>query len=167
MVSTEIATLCRFVRAVCPGQPWDEFTTEAWELILPRDYAYEECRQAVIEIKRRRARNADPRQRVPFIDPEDVMAEVRRARADQADRERIRVLRDPARYRAEVDAADATLAARIEAHRSERAAIDAGCRSGRGHGEGDGAIVGQIVARTGRPGLALGTVPPPGYGDPS
>lgn len=104
MTSTEVALLCRLVRAAAPGQPWDEHTAEAWELIVPPDYSLDECRAAVITIVRRGER---------FIDPGAVIAEVKRVRADAAERERIHVLLDPARYRAQVEAADAECVAKI------------------------------------------------------
>ncbi len=106
MNAVEITALCRFVRAACPSQPWDEHTAEAWEIIIPPDYALEECQAAVVTIVRRGER---------FIDPGIIIAEVRRVRADAADREHTRIVLDPDAYRAEVEAADAAFLAKLAA----------------------------------------------------
>jgi hypothetical protein len=98
VTAAEVALLCRFVRAACPSQPWDEYTAEAWEIILPPGYTLDECRDAVVTIVRRGAR---------FIDPGAVITEVRRLRDDAAERGKIAILRDPAAYRAAIEAADA------------------------------------------------------------
>jgi hypothetical protein len=104
MTSTEVALLCRFIRAACPSQAWDEHTAEAWELILPPDYSLDECRAAVITVVRRGS---------AFIDPAAVIAEVKRVHADDAERERTAMLLDPGRYRADVAAADAAFARKL------------------------------------------------------
>jgi len=115
VTSTEVALLCRFVRAACPGQQWDEYTAEAWELILPPDYSLDECRAAIVAIVCQGAR---------FIDLGAVVAEVRRTRAEAAERKRIRVLLDPGAYRAEVEAADAAFLRKLAA-RTGSAALKA------------------------------------------
>lgn len=49
MNAAEILQLCRFVKACCPSQVLDEFTPQAWTLILGR-YDYSDAKQAVAEL---------------------------------------------------------------------------------------------------------------------
>ena len=106
MTAAEVVLLCRFVRAACPGQPWDEYTAEAWEILLPRDFTLEECRAAVVAIVRRGDR---------WVDPGVVIAEVRRVRADAAERERTRIALDADAYRADIAARDAAFMRKLAA----------------------------------------------------
>lgn len=49
MNAAEILQLCRFVKACCPSQVLDEFTPQAWGLILGR-YDYADAKQAVADL---------------------------------------------------------------------------------------------------------------------
>lgn len=49
MNAAEILQLCRFVKACCPSQVLDEYTPQAWAVILGR-YDYADAKQAVAEL---------------------------------------------------------------------------------------------------------------------
>ena len=49
MNAAEVLQLCRFVKACCPSQVLDEFTPQAWAVILGR-YDYADAKQAVAEL---------------------------------------------------------------------------------------------------------------------
>jgi hypothetical protein len=123
-----------------PAQQWDEFTADVWTEIIPADFTLDECRAAVVIIKRRQQ----------WVDPSAIVAEVRLARRHAAEAEHLHVLLDPFAYRTEiVKAADAAL----EAKRAAFAAEDA-------------AIVAKIAARADRPERRLRAISPPDYDGP-
>ena len=70
MSPEEAVALCRFTAACCPAQKFDEFTPDAWGLILA-DIRFEDAKVAVVEIKRSST----------WVDPSDIIAEVRKVRA--------------------------------------------------------------------------------------
>lgn len=76
MTEDEVVLIARYVRAVCPQQKIDEFTSDAWEdFLLP--YSVAETRAAV---HRHVARgNA-------FISVGEIVAEIRKARSDRLSR---------------------------------------------------------------------------------
>jgi hypothetical protein len=49
--ANEAIMLCRFVKAACPQQAIDEYTPDAW-LILLEPFRYEDCKQAAVELAR-------------------------------------------------------------------------------------------------------------------
>lgn len=69
MNETEIAKLLRFVHALCPAQKFDEFTPDAWELVLG-DVPFDDARDALKTLG----------QKLRFIAPSDIAQEVRRVR---------------------------------------------------------------------------------------
>jgi hypothetical protein len=111
----EVAILCRFVAAVSPAQQWDEFTVDAWAMVLPADFTLEECRAAVMVIKRRRQ----------WVDPSDIVAEVRLARRPAAEARHLHeLIGGPDAYRAHIEDANAVADAAL-ARISDRTGIDA------------------------------------------
>ena len=66
--------LCAFTSACCPAQKFDEFTPDAWGLIL-EDIRFEDAKVAVVEIKKRST----------WVDPSDIIREVRKVRAKRID----------------------------------------------------------------------------------
>lgn len=73
MTEDEVVLITRYVRAVCPQQKIDEFTSDAWEEFL-LTYSVDETRAAV---HRHVARgNA-------FISVGEIVAEIRKARSDR------------------------------------------------------------------------------------
>ena len=70
MSPEEAIVLCRFTAACCPSQRIDEYTPNAWALILA-DIRFEDAKTAVVEIKKRST----------WVDPSDIIAEVRKVRA--------------------------------------------------------------------------------------
>lgn len=70
MTLEEAVLLCRFTAACCPAQKFDQFTPDAWGLILA-DVRFEDAKDAVVEIKKRST----------WVDPSDIISEVKRVRA--------------------------------------------------------------------------------------
>lgn len=70
MTPEEAVRICAFTSACCPAQKFDEFTPDAWGLILA-DIRFEDAKVAVVEIKKRST----------WVDPSDIIAEVRKVRA--------------------------------------------------------------------------------------
>jgi hypothetical protein len=75
MNSQQAAVLCRYVRALCPQQKFDEYTPDAWHDVL-RDYLLEEARTAAATIASRQ----------PFVSPGEIATEIRRMHADRLGR---------------------------------------------------------------------------------
>lgn len=78
MTLDETADLLRTIRAICPAQAQDEFTPEAWNLVLD-DIAMPDAMAAV----RRIARSTDTKPL--WIDPRQILNEVRRVRTARLD----------------------------------------------------------------------------------
>jgi hypothetical protein len=75
MNATASTVLCRFVKAACPQQKFDEYTPDAWhELLADLDFA--DCRTAVVTLGKRQ----------PFISPSEIRAEVQRVRGARIER---------------------------------------------------------------------------------
>jgi len=77
---TEIIKLCRLVKALCPSQVFDEFSPDAWGLILS-GYRYEDAKSAVATIA---SAPLEPG-RSRYIEPGHVIGgilRIRRARLD-------------------------------------------------------------------------------------
>lgn len=70
MNEMEIAQVLGFVRALCPAQKLDEFTPDAWELVLD-GIDFDDAKAALKTLG----------QQLRFIAPADIAGEVRRARA--------------------------------------------------------------------------------------
>jgi hypothetical protein len=66
----EAVALCRFTAACCPAQKFDEYTPDAWGLILA-DIRLIDAKEAVVEIKKTST----------WVDPSDIIREVRKVRA--------------------------------------------------------------------------------------
>ena len=74
MTPTEALTLCRLAKAMCPQQAVDEFTPDAWHLLL-EPHRFEDCKAAMVKICRTQV----------FVAPAEIIAEVRRIRAKRID----------------------------------------------------------------------------------
>ncbi|MFJ8538125.1 hypothetical protein [Streptomyces sp. NPDC093591] len=75
MNSQEAAALCRYVRALCPQQKFDEYTPDAWhDLLYP--FRLDEARTAAVAIASTQ----------PFVSPGEIAAAVRRTRAERLHR---------------------------------------------------------------------------------
>jgi hypothetical protein len=72
MNTAESLTLCRYVKAACPQQAFDEYTPDAWHDLLG-DLRFIDCKDAARTIT----------QRQPFCAPAEIRSEVRRIRADR------------------------------------------------------------------------------------
>lgn len=72
MTPAEAVMLCRFAKAACPQQAFDEYTPDAWFELLS-DLRLEDCKEAVKRVVRRQ----------PFVAPAEIRDEVRRIRADR------------------------------------------------------------------------------------
>ena len=69
MNAKEAVTLCRFVKGACPGQAIDEYTPDAWALILA-DYRFEDCMAAALELVKAE----------PFVAPAEIIKRVKAIR---------------------------------------------------------------------------------------
>ena len=69
MSPAEAVMLCRYAKACCPQQAFDDYTPDAWHDLLG-DYPFEDCKQAVKTVTKRQ----------PFVAPAEIRAEVRRIR---------------------------------------------------------------------------------------
>lgn len=65
MKSTEAAALCRYTKACCPQQKFDEWTPDAWFDLLG-DVPFDAAKAAVIEVAKRQ----------PFVSPAEIRAQV-------------------------------------------------------------------------------------------
>ena len=75
MTPAEAVMLCRFAKACCPQQAFDEYTPDAWFELLG-DLRFDECKAAVVEVTKRQ----------PFCAPAEIRAQVRRIRYDRVER---------------------------------------------------------------------------------
>ena len=78
MSPEETVALCRLVKAVCPSQALDQYTPDAWALIL-RHIDYNDAKQAVIDIASRPLEPGKSR----YIEPGHIIAQVKRIRAQR------------------------------------------------------------------------------------
>ena len=78
MSPEETVALCRLVKAVCPSQALDQYTPDAWALILRR-IDYSDAKQAVIDIASRPLEPGKSR----YIEPGHIIAQVKRIRAQR------------------------------------------------------------------------------------
>ena len=68
MNATEAAVLCRFVKACCPQQKFDELSPDAWALLLS-DVTLVDAKEAAITVAKRQ----------PWVAPAEILAEVYRS----------------------------------------------------------------------------------------
>lgn len=78
MNAAEVLQLCRLVKACCPSQVLDEFTPQAWTLILG-SYPYEDAKAAVAEIVSAPLEPGKSR----YIEPGHIIGGVKRIRAQR------------------------------------------------------------------------------------
>jgi hypothetical protein len=103
MTRHDFVIFCRVLAALSPAQQWDDFTTDAWYEVFPRDYTLEECRQAAVRVK----------QREKWLDPSDIIAEVQRDRRPADEAANLYSLIGPG-YQARREADDAAAGAALE-----------------------------------------------------
>lgn len=72
MNNQETTALCRYVRALCPQQRFDEYTPDAWHDLLG-DQQLDDARAAASRIARRQ----------PFVAPSEILAEIRTIRSER------------------------------------------------------------------------------------
>lgn len=75
MTPIEAIRLCRLVKACCPQQQIDEYTPDAWAVLLD-DLRAEDCTEAVKNLARRQ----------PFVAPSEIRSEVTRIRNERVER---------------------------------------------------------------------------------
>lgn len=66
--------LCRFTAACCPSQKFDEYTPDAWGLLL-EDVRFTDAKQAVTIVARKQ----------PWVSPAEIIAEVKKIRRKRID----------------------------------------------------------------------------------
>lgn len=69
MNAQEAITLCRLAKAACPQQALDEFSPEAWALIL-EPFNFEDSKTALVDIVRQQ----------PFVSPSEIIERVKQIR---------------------------------------------------------------------------------------
>jgi hypothetical protein len=69
----ETVVLARYVRALCPGQKFDEYTPDAWHDVLA-DFALADARAAAAAVARKQ----------PFVSPAEIISEIRKQRDERA-----------------------------------------------------------------------------------
>ena len=70
MTPDETLHLCRIARGMCPQQAFDEYTPDAWHLLL-KDVRAEDAMQGLIELARTS----------PFVSPAEIRQQVKRIRS--------------------------------------------------------------------------------------
>lgn len=70
MSPDETLKLCRIARGMCPQQAFDEYTPDAWHLLLA-EARLEDALMALTNLARRQ----------PFVAPSEILAEVKKIRA--------------------------------------------------------------------------------------
>ena len=70
MKPDEAVALCRFTAACCPSQKFDEYTPDAWGLLL-EDIRFVDAKDAVTRMARKQ----------PWVSPAEIIAEVKKMRA--------------------------------------------------------------------------------------
>ena len=78
MSPEETIALCRLVKAVCPSQALDQYTPDAWALIL-RHIDYSDAKAAVARLA---ALDLEPG-KARYIEPGHIIAQVKRIRAQR------------------------------------------------------------------------------------
>lgn len=69
---TEAVTLCRLAKAMCPQQAVDDFTPDAWHMLLD-DIRFEDAKAALVELCKIQ----------PFVAPAEIRTRVRKIRSDR------------------------------------------------------------------------------------
>lgn len=80
MNRTEAVQLCRLVKALCPSQAIDQYTPEAWALVLAH-VDYDDAKLAVQQLSSLELEPGKAR----YIDPGHIIGQVRRIRAKRID----------------------------------------------------------------------------------
>lgn len=74
LLPSQAVALCRFAKACCPQQQFDEYTPDAWGELLA-DLRFEDCKEALTRVARRQ----------PFVSPAEIRAEVKKIRFARID----------------------------------------------------------------------------------
>lgn len=69
MTHPEAVVLCRFAKACCPQQTFDEYTPDAWFELL-KDLRFEDCKEAIVKVVRSQ----------PFVSPSEIREAVGKVR---------------------------------------------------------------------------------------
>jgi hypothetical protein len=77
MKKTETVKLIRAIKALCPSQPFDEYTPDAWALVMI-DITFAEAESAVRTIYREQGSDA---QWIRAIEADDIIRQVKRDRS--------------------------------------------------------------------------------------
>jgi hypothetical protein len=70
----EAVALCRFTAACCPSQKIDEYTADAWGLLL-EGVRFEDAKEAVVKVA----------QKQPWVSPAEIISEVKKLRRKRID----------------------------------------------------------------------------------
>ena len=80
MTPDDTIRLCRMVKALCPSQEFDQYTPDAWHLILGH-LRYDDCRAAIAHLA---GLDLEPG-KARYIEPGHIVAQVKRIRAKRLD----------------------------------------------------------------------------------
>lgn len=75
MTQAEAVMLCRFAKACCPQQAFDEYTPDAWFELLG-DLRFEDCKEAVIDVVKGQ----------PFVAPSEIRSRIFKVRMRRIER---------------------------------------------------------------------------------
>lgn len=70
MTPAEAVMLCRFAKAACPQQAFDEYTPDAWFELL-RDLRFADCKEAIVDVVKAS----------PFVSPSEIRARIAKIRS--------------------------------------------------------------------------------------
>ena len=74
MSAPEAVVLCRFAKACCPQQQFDQYTPDAWHELLG-DLLFDDCKAALTEVAKRQ----------PFVSPSEIREQVKKLRIARID----------------------------------------------------------------------------------
>jgi len=131
MTPAEAVRLCRYVKAACPNQAFDEYTPEVWAEIIPDWLTLDDARQAVISLKRKQT----------YVDISEIIKQASVTAYPFQEQERLRMLLDSDAYHAHLEEADARAQQLISQHH-ERLAIEGG--AGLGQAPPDSRYIGPV-----------------------
>lgn len=70
MTAQEAVMLCRFAKAACPQQQFDEYTPDAWFELL-KDLRFIDCKEAIVDVVKTQ----------PFVSPSEIRGRIAKVRA--------------------------------------------------------------------------------------
>jgi hypothetical protein len=82
MNNSETVMLCRVIKSLCPSQPLDQYSPDAWAIVLD-DIGFDEAKEAVRVIYREQGSDQEWIRR---IEADDIIRQVKRVRRQRIDK---------------------------------------------------------------------------------